>query len=188
MFNLTFLLVIFLAAPTFARSVPTPPGKSSFVGTIIRNIDEYNPHWGGNIGYNWQGRADLRLDYNGDGFPGEKRMSLQAEFALVKHKDFILELGYHHELSSENSQRLPWRRPSNINLIPARITFPLKVGSHLHILPNLTYWHILKEGYGIIGFVGLEFLVNRRYAFGLELNVNQDFRFHDLDFRLGIYW
>lgn len=187
-FSLTILFVVLLGGSAMARSVPTPLGKSVFEASIVRNFDKYDAHWGGNVGYCWQGRADLRLDYRGDGFPGEKRWSLQGEFALIKNRGFILESGFHLELRSETSRLFPMRNAGQIHIIPVRMTFPIKVGGRLFIMPSLTYWHILKENYGAYGFVGLDILLNRRFALGAELNVNQDFRYHNLDIRFGVYW
>ncbi len=175
-----FLLLLFQSA--YGRSLPTPAGKSVFEIGLIKNYDEFDPHWGGNVGYCWRGRLDFRLDYRDDGFPGAERFSLQGEIALLKKRGFILESGYHHELSSKSSHNNP------INVVPFRVSFPFKIGKRLFAVPNFTYWHILKRDYGAYGFAGLDFLFDERYAIGLELNVNQDFRYHNLDLRLGVYW
>ena len=182
------ILLLMMNSLALARTMPTWPGQSVIEFEVIKNIDEYDPHWGGNVGFCWRGRMDLRLDYRHDGFPGAKRLSLQGEVAFIKTKGFIFETGYHQELSAGKSGMFSGRRNNPVNLIPVRLSFPIKMGRYFHSIPNVTYWHVFQENIGAIGFVGIDFLIKKRYALGLELNVNQDFRFHDLDFRLGLYW
>lgn len=46
-----------------------------------------------------------------------------------------------------------------------------------------------RDGPGdLIGFAGLDFMRGDRWVFSLEMNVNQDFRYHYLDLRLRRFW
>ena len=111
---------------------------------MLSNLDEYDAHWGANLGYCWRRRLDARLEWRQDGILGRDLLILQAEVTLIKTSAFVLESGYHHTLTSS--------RRHGTNVVP-------------------------------LGFVGLDFIWNRRLIMGAELNLNRDLRYHYLDLR-----
>ncbi len=162
-----------------ARVLPDTD-RSTINATLIRNLDEFDSHWGAEVGYCWRGRVDARLEARQDGMLGEDLWLIQVEAALIKMWGFMLEAGYHHTLHNDHR--------CDYNVIPVRLSFPFGLGDRLHVVPNATYWRVMTDDSDAIGFTGLDFVWDRRYQLGFELNVNQDFRYHNADLRFTYHW
>ena len=176
---LIMILVVLCDGVADARVRPDDD-SSALSASILRNIDAYDPHWGGSVGACWRGRVDLRLEARGDWIGWGELWMLQAEAALWKRRGFMLETGYWKELDSTRR----WSR----DLIPVRLSFPFDaMGPHRLVL-HATAARFQDGADDLIGFVGLDFMREERWIFTVEMNVNQDFRYHFVDFRLTRWW
>ncbi len=164
-----------------ARVFPTPKGESNFNFIVLRNFDQFHRHWGAGFGFCWSGRLDVNLEMRQDGHLGHDLLIFQSEVALIRTTGFALETGYHFAIQSS--------RRNDLDLIPVRASFFFETFDKLHRSPSITFWHILDyDGLVNLAFVGLDFFWERRFSLGFELNVNQDFRYHNLDVRFGYHW
>ncbi len=179
-----FLLVIGLlivAAPARARVFPARVGESMFNARVLRNIDEYDSHWGAGFGYCLAGRLSLDLEYRRDGILGRDLLALQGEVALIRSAGFALESGYHYTLYTSSYRRH--------HVIPVRFSFLFAVSGGFSLSPSLTAWHLPDDENEIsFVFAGLDACWQNRMSIGLELNLNQDLRYHYLDIKVGYHW
>ena len=164
-----------------ARVFPASAGDSEFRAMALRNFDEFSKHWGAGLGYCWKGRISADLEWRGDGLLGEDHLQLQAELAVIRTAGFALESGYYYTLKSSRRRRF--------DIIPLRTSFLFETFDNLNLSPSMTVWIIPDDRIEIpVAFAGLDIYWERRISLGFELNLNQDFRYHQLDVKLGYHW
>lgn len=166
------------ALPARAQNRFLPGGSSGVALSVLRNIDEYDPHWGLAGGASWRGRVALVAEYRRDGWLGRDGTSVGLEVAPLRAPHLILEAGLLRT----------WRPGYRLepNLLPLRLTFPLLGMEGFRILPQITGTWV--RGWGdtfLKGDAGCDFVISRRWLLGAELNLNQDWRYHQWTFRAG---
>ncbi len=170
-------MCVFLTSPVKGRVLPEGPKVSYFQTGVIRNIDSFHSHWGVEAGFVWRRRFHILMQGRTVDFNINQRLSLHTEVALARFRFFILEAGYIHTLHS--------RRQYQPGTGVVRVSFPTYPTSNLTIMPNATVMRTLDEWADVLANAGIDLVWSQEWLLRFDLNLNQDFRYHNLDIMWG---